>query len=82
MKLFEQFLHDMNERGVIVLLCAVRPDFAQAMANLHFQDLLPPERVAARRQDRSGIIDDRSRAARLRTGRPARLLQRPAPQRL
>jgi len=45
MKLFEQFLHDMNDRGVIVLLCAVRADFAEAMANLHFQDLLPPDRV-------------------------------------
>jgi SulP family sulfate permease len=45
MKLFEQFLHDMNDRGVIVLLCGVRPDFAEAMTNLHFQDLLPPERI-------------------------------------
>ena len=45
MKLFEQFLHDMNDRGVIVLLCGVRADFAEAMANLHFQDLLPADRV-------------------------------------
>ena len=45
MKLFEQFLRDMNDRGVIVLLCAVRADFAEAMSNLHFQDLLPPDRV-------------------------------------
>jgi SulP family sulfate permease len=45
MKLFEQFLHDMHDRGVTVLLCGVRADFAEAMANLRFQDLLPPDRV-------------------------------------
>jgi sulfate permease, SulP family len=45
MKLFEQFLLDMRDRGTIVLLCAVRPDFAEAMANLHFEDLLPPHRI-------------------------------------
>lgn len=45
MKLFEQFVRDMDERGVIVLLCGVRPDFAEAMSNLHFESILPPERV-------------------------------------
>jgi SulP family sulfate permease len=54
MKLFEQFLRDMNDRGVIVLLCGVREDFAEAMANLRFQDLLPPERVLLEDKAASG----------------------------
>ena len=32
-------------KGVTVLLCGVRPDFAQAMQNLRFQDFLPADRV-------------------------------------
>jgi SulP family sulfate permease len=42
---FDHFLHDMETRGVTVLLCGVRPAFARAMANLHFQDWLPADRV-------------------------------------
>lgn len=45
MKLFEQFLQDMNQRQVIVLLCGVREDFAQAMKNLRFENVLPADRV-------------------------------------
>ena len=45
MKLIEQFLEDMNEHRVIVLLCGVREDFAEAMKNLRFQNLLPPDRL-------------------------------------
>src|SRR6202161_3661211 len=42
---FDHFLHDMEARGVTVLLCGVRPAFAKAMANLHFHDWLPADRV-------------------------------------
>jgi len=42
---FDHFLHDMEARGVTVLLCGVRPALARAMANLHFQDWLSPDRV-------------------------------------
>jgi len=42
---FEHFLHDMEARGVTVVLCGVRPAFAKAMANLHFHDWLPSDRV-------------------------------------
>lgn len=45
MKLFEQFLHDMNDRGVVVLLCGVRPDFAEAMNNLSFEKLIASDHV-------------------------------------
>jgi len=42
---FDHFLHDMQARGVIVLLCGVRPEFAKAMANLRFQEWLPADRI-------------------------------------
>jgi sulfate permease, SulP family len=45
MKLFEQFLRDMHEREVKVLLCGVRADFSQAMINLRFYELLPADRI-------------------------------------
>jgi SulP family sulfate permease len=42
---FDHFLHDMEARGVTVLLCGVRPAFAKTMANLRFHDWLPADRV-------------------------------------
>jgi SulP family sulfate permease len=42
---FDHFLHDMQARGVTVLLCGVRPEFAKAMENLRFQDWLPANRI-------------------------------------
>jgi len=42
---FDHFLHEMDARGVTVLLCGVRPAFAKTMANLHFHDWLPADRV-------------------------------------
>src|SRR4029077_18142930 len=45
MKLFEQFLHDMHDLAVVVLLCGVRADFSQAMINLQFYELLPADRI-------------------------------------
>jgi SulP family sulfate permease len=41
----QHFIQDMRRRGVPVLLCGVRPDFAEAMARLHFADWLPAEHV-------------------------------------
>jgi SulP family sulfate permease len=35
----------MQARGVTVLLCGVRPEFAKAMANLRFQEWLPADRI-------------------------------------
>jgi SulP family sulfate permease len=42
---FDHFLHDMEARGVAVLLCGVRPGFAKGMVNLRFYDWLPADRV-------------------------------------
>ena len=81
MKLFEQFLHDMNDRGVIVLLCGVRADFAEAMANLHFQDLLPADRVLLEDKTAPGSSTVEAVRRALRTCRPSCLLEWPAPQR-
>jgi SulP family sulfate permease len=41
----ERFIKDMDRRGVPVLLCGVRPDFAQAMQNLEFLYWLPADRL-------------------------------------
>ncbi|MGA7218193.1 MAG: SulP family inorganic anion transporter [Candidatus Sulfotelmatobacter sp.] len=42
---FDHFMHDMQARGVTVLLCGVRPGFAQGMVNSRFYDWLPVDRV-------------------------------------
>jgi SulP family sulfate permease len=49
---FDHFLHDMQARGVTVLLCGVRPAFAQAMANLRFHEWLPIDRVFPEEQEK------------------------------
>jgi sulfate permease, SulP family len=49
---FDHFLHDMQARGVTVLLCGVRPEFAKAMRNLRFQDWLPADRVFAEEDEK------------------------------
>jgi SulP family sulfate permease len=41
----ERFIKDMDRRGVPVLLCGVRPDFAKAMDNLEFSYWLPADRL-------------------------------------
>lgn len=51
MSRLRDFVRDMGRRGVTVLLCAVRDDFAQAMDNMHFQELLPAKCVF--REDKS-----------------------------
>jgi len=45
MERFDHFLRDMQADRVTVLLCGVRSGFAKAMANLHFDDWLPADRV-------------------------------------
>jgi SulP family sulfate permease len=45
MERFDHFLHEMETRGVTVLLCGVRTGFAKVMENLRFQDWLPADRV-------------------------------------
>jgi SulP family sulfate permease len=39
----EHFVKDMHARGVTVLFCGVRPDFAQALANVRLHHWLPTE---------------------------------------
>jgi SulP family sulfate permease len=39
----QHFLEEMQGRGVTVLLCGVREDFAQALRNVRFHRILPPE---------------------------------------
>ncbi len=41
----QHFLEEMHARGVTVLLCGVREDFAKALHNLRFHHWLPPECV-------------------------------------
>lgn len=45
MERMQHFLHDMESRGVVVLLCGVRPDFARALERLGFPDWLPADRI-------------------------------------
>ena len=45
MERFQQFLREMEQKGVAVLLCGVRVEFDQAMQNLRFYDWLPTERI-------------------------------------
>jgi sulfate permease, SulP family len=45
MERFDHFLHEMESRGVTVLLCGVRHGFASVMENLRFRDWLPIDRV-------------------------------------
>jgi SulP family sulfate permease len=41
----QHFLEDMQKRGVPVLLCGVRKDFADALGRLGFHNWLPAERI-------------------------------------
>ena len=41
----EDFLREAEKKGVIVLLAGVRPDFAQGLRNLKFDEWLPPDRI-------------------------------------
>jgi SulP family sulfate permease len=45
MERLQHFIVEMQDKGVTVLLCGVRSDFAQAMHNLRFQDFLSADRV-------------------------------------
>ena len=45
MERLQHFIVEMRAKGVTVLLCGVRPEFAQAMQNLRFQEFLPAEHV-------------------------------------
>jgi SulP family sulfate permease len=45
MERLQHFLAEMEAVKITVLLCGVRPDFAQAMQNLHFGDWLSADRV-------------------------------------
>ena len=45
MERLQHFIVEMKGKGVTVLLCGVRPDFAQAMKNLRFSEFLPDEHV-------------------------------------
>ena len=45
MERLQHFLREMQEKEVAVLLCGIRPDFAQAMKNLGFHDWLSAERI-------------------------------------
>jgi len=42
---FDHFLHEMESLGVTVLLCGVRPGFVRGMANLHFHEWFPADRI-------------------------------------
>jgi SulP family sulfate permease len=41
----QHFIQEMQHRGVPVLLCGVRQDFADALARLRFRDWLPGDRI-------------------------------------
>jgi SulP family sulfate permease len=43
LELLQQFLEEMQDRQVPVLLCGIRPDFEQALRNLRFHHWLPSD---------------------------------------
>jgi SulP family sulfate permease len=45
LEMLQQFLEEMQDRQVPVLLCGIRPDFEQALRNLRFHHWLPQEYV-------------------------------------
>jgi SulP family sulfate permease len=45
MELLQQFIGEMQQRGIVVFLCGVRPDFAEAMQNLDFARCLPKTHI-------------------------------------
>jgi SulP family sulfate permease len=45
LEMLQQFLEDMQDRQVPVLLCGIRADFEQALRNLRFHHWLPRESV-------------------------------------
>ncbi len=45
LEMLQQFLEEMQDRRVPVLLCGIRPDFEQALRNLRFHHWLPRESV-------------------------------------
>lgn len=45
LEMLQQFLEEMQDRRVPVLLCGIRPDFEQALRNLRFHHWLPREFV-------------------------------------
>jgi SulP family sulfate permease len=45
MERLAHFIIEMEAKGVPVLLCGVRPDFAQAMTNLRFHEFLPEKQI-------------------------------------
>jgi SulP family sulfate permease len=45
LEMLQQFLEEMQDRKVPVLLCGIRPDFEQALRNLRFHHWLPREYV-------------------------------------
>lgn len=45
MERLQHFTLEMRQQGRVVLLCGVRPEFAQAMKNLNFENWLPAEHV-------------------------------------
>ena len=61
MECLQHFLQEMQEQGVTVLLCGVRPDFAEGMTNLRFHDWLPRGRVFL--EDAAGRFFDLGRGA-------------------
>ncbi|MHB1423622.1 MAG: SulP family inorganic anion transporter [Gemmataceae bacterium] len=45
LEMLQQFLEEMQDRKVPVLLCGIRPDFEQALRNLRFHHWLPRDYV-------------------------------------
>jgi SulP family sulfate permease len=43
LEMLQQFLEDMQDRRVPVLLCGIRADFEQALRNLRFHHWLPSD---------------------------------------
>lgn len=50
----QHFLKDMQARGVTVLLCAVRPEFLEAISRVGFADWLPSDRIFAEESPANG----------------------------
>jgi sulfate permease, SulP family len=49
---FEEFLHDTEKNGIVVLLAGVREDFLQAIGRLRFAEWYPTDRIFPEQDDK------------------------------
>jgi len=48
----EHFIEDLRTKGIMILLCGIRPDLGKAMTNMGFSDRLSPDQVFPEEDDK------------------------------